>query len=346
MKPERDARGDPATLGEIEFRELADHAPVMIWRARTDKHCDWFNKPWTDFTGKTQQQLCGYGWTDDVHPDDLQSCLADYHKAFDERTAFSLTYRVRRHDGRYRWLMDSGAPFHRNGQFAGYFGSCVDITTQREMAENQQGLLAELNHRVKNNLQLIISLLQLSRLRAEGEEAKALMQSAITRVVGVGAVQEQLHRNTQGQVDLAHFLPDLARGVINAQHNRLMTLNTETRPVRVSLQMASNLGLILNELLDNAIKHGQGNRIGLQIAPMDAKTARICLSDHGPGFSDAVLKTFAFPGKAAAISLVDALSRRCGATVVRSNNPADNDRGAQVELTFALDQALNLQPHP
>lgn len=326
---------EPVSLNELEFRELADHAPVMIWRAKSDKTWDWFNKSWTDFTGKSQQQLCGDGWTDDVHPEDVDGCIATVNKAFDDRVAFSHPYRIRRHDGEYRWLLDSGTPFNRKGHFAGYFGSCVDITPQRQMADNQQALLAELNHRVKNNLQLIISLLQLSKLRAEGEEAKTLMQSAITRVVGVGAVQEQLHRNTQGQVDLAHFLPELAQGVINAHRSETMTLCTETRSVQVPLQLASNLGLILNELMDNAIKHGKGERIELHVAPVDTGTARICLSDRGPGFSNDSLEALVNPGKAVAISLVDALSRRCGASVQRRNNPASDGGGARIELLFA-----------
>lgn len=338
MKPEPDAPGQPATLGELEFRELADHAPVMIWRARSDKHCDWFNKPWTDFTGKTQQQLCGYGWKDDIHPDDLNDCVTAYHAAFEQRALFRTPYRVRRHDGEYRWMLDSGAPYYRDGEFAGYFGSCVDITEQREMAENQQALLAELNHRVKNNLQLIISLLQLSSLRAKGEEAKTLMQTAITRVVGIGAVQEQLHRNGQGQVDLAQLLPDLARGVINAQNRRPITLGIQTQPVYVSLQMGSNLGLILNELLDNSLKHGTGGNIDLHVAPIDATTARIAISDSGPGFSDKTLAAFASPGNPAALSLVDALSKRCRATVQRCNKRWGDGHGAHIELTFAFEQ--------
>lgn len=337
MKSEPDVTRQPATLGELEFRELADHAPVMIWRARSDKECDWFNKPWMDFTGKSQEQLCGYGWKDDVHPEDIDACVDAYHKAFDERAPYKLPYRLRRHDGQYRWMLDSGAPFYRDGQFAGYFGSCVDITEQREMAENQQALLAELNHRVKNNLQLIISLLQLSSLRAQGQEAKKLMQSAISRVVGIGAVQEQLHRNSRDQVDLAQLLPDLARGIIDTQYNRPIALSLQTQPVYVPLQIASNLGLILNELLDNAIKHSHGAGIELEVAPLDTATARICISDHGPGFSDDALKLFASPGSPLALSLVDALSKRCGATVQRSNKPFGTGLGAQVELTLRLD---------
>lgn len=339
MKSEPEEKNQPAPLGEIEFRELADHAPIMIWRARSDKHCDWFNKPWTDFTGKSQQQLCGYGWKDDIHPDDLDECLLAYHQAFDEQLPFKQPYRVRRHDGQYRWMLDSGAPFYRDGQFAGYFGSCVDITEQREMAENQQALLAELNHRVKNNLQLIISLLQLSSLRAQSDEARNLMQSAIARVVGIGAVQEHLHRNSLNQVDLAQLLPDLARGFFATQYGKTIALSLHTRPVLVPLQIASNLGLILNELLENAIKHSNGEGIELHIEPLDAASARICMCDQGPGFSEEVLNAFSASGTPLALSLVDALSKRCGATVQRSNKPLASGHGAQVELILKLDTA-------
>ena len=334
MKLENDL-SDPATLGELEFRELADHAPVMIWRARSDRHCDWFNKPWTDFTGKTQQQLIGYGWMDDIHAEDLEACVDGFHQAFDSRSRFTLPYRVRCHDGQYRWLLDNGAPFYRNGEFAGYFGSCIDITKQRELEAHQQVLLSELNHRVKNNLQLIISLLQLSKMRAKGEEAKLLMHSAITRVVGVGAVQDELHRYGKGQVDLADFLPSLARGVINAQHSRTITLRCETQSVYVSLQTASHLGLILNELLDNAIKHGNSNRVDLRVVNLDSDTAQISVIDQGPGF-DVETLTGSINARSAVISLIDALCKRCGATLLRDNIADSDGSGARVRLTFTI----------
>lgn len=165
------------------------------------------------------------------------------------------------------------------------------------------------------------------------------MQSAISRVVGVGAVQEHLHRDSQNRVDLAQLLPDLARGVIDTRYSKPIALSLQTRPVHVSLQIASNLGLILNELLDNAIKHSNGNGIELHIEPLDSATARICICDQGPGFSDDVLDAFAASGTPLALSLVDALSKRCGATVQRSNKPLTTGHGAQVELILKLDPA-------
>jgi PAS domain S-box-containing protein len=124
-------RDDLIDPGERFFRELADNAPVMVWRSGPDKLCDWFNKPWLDFVGRTMEQEVGNGWAEGVHPDDFQRCLKTYVGAFDARQRFSMIYRLRRADGVYREILDNGAPFYRGGVFAGYFGSCIDVTDQQ-----------------------------------------------------------------------------------------------------------------------------------------------------------------------------------------------------------------------
>ena len=75
----------PTAESERQFRLLADNAPVLIWRSGTDKQCDYFNKPWLDFTGRPVEQELGFGWADGVHPDDLDRCVAIYNGAFDAR---------------------------------------------------------------------------------------------------------------------------------------------------------------------------------------------------------------------------------------------------------------------
>ena len=117
---------------EARFRLVADSAPVMIWMSGTDKLCTYFNKPWLDFTGRSIDRELGNGWADGVAPEDLQRCLDTFTQAFDRREAFKMEYRLRRNDGEYRWVLDIGvARFNPDRSFAGYIGSCIDMTDQR-----------------------------------------------------------------------------------------------------------------------------------------------------------------------------------------------------------------------
>jgi PAS domain S-box-containing protein len=115
------------------FCEVMDAAPVMIWVSGLDKGCIWFNRPWLTFTGRSMSQELGDGWTEGVHPDDFERCLDTHIGHFDARREFRMQYRLRRHDGAYRWIDGSGIPRHdRSGKFLGYIGSCVDITHLKE----------------------------------------------------------------------------------------------------------------------------------------------------------------------------------------------------------------------
>jgi PAS domain S-box-containing protein len=118
---------------DIEYRLIVEQAPFMIWRSGIDAKCDYFNERWLSFTGRTLEQELGDGWTQGVHPDDLQRCLRTYLEAFQARTPFEMEYRMRRRDGVYRWILDRGAPcLGRSGGFEGYIGSCVDVTDRHE----------------------------------------------------------------------------------------------------------------------------------------------------------------------------------------------------------------------
>src|SRR5262249_23062609 len=114
---------------EERFRIVADAAPVLIWMSGMDKLCTFFNRPWLEFTGRTLDQELGNGWAEGVHPDDMQRCLKVYTEAFDARKTFVMQYRLKRHDGEYRWVSDQGVPRQdAQGNFSGYIGSWVDVT--------------------------------------------------------------------------------------------------------------------------------------------------------------------------------------------------------------------------
>lgn len=127
-------------VSEQRFHTLCDNAPVLIWTCGPDLQHDWFNRRWLDFVGHPLEHDLGDGWVASVHPDDRESCLAVHRKQFAARAAFSLEYRLRRNDGEWRWLLDTGVPhFAADGTFNGYLGSCVDITEKKaaELEANQ-----------------------------------------------------------------------------------------------------------------------------------------------------------------------------------------------------------------
>jgi len=130
---------------EHHFRTLADSGMALIWTAGTDKKCTYFNKRWMEFTGRTLGQELGDGWTEGVHPDDFARCVQTYSDAFDRQEPFSMNYRLRRHDGEYRWFQDVGTPrYDTKGAFLGYIGHCFDITELKKKEESSQQQLDEL----------------------------------------------------------------------------------------------------------------------------------------------------------------------------------------------------------
>ena len=126
---------------------MATVSPALFWIAGVDKKCTWLNDPWLAFTGRLLEQELGNGWVDGVHPDDREECFTIYSESFEARRPFSMQYRLRRHDGEYRWLLDEGRPYSTcDGVFAGFIGSCLDVTrlklSEEKCQEHRRKLLA------------------------------------------------------------------------------------------------------------------------------------------------------------------------------------------------------------
>jgi PAS domain S-box-containing protein len=186
---------------EIRFRTVADAAPVLIWMAGPDKLCTFFNKGWLDFTGRKLEQELGNGWAEGIHREDFDRCLNIYKNSFDARQPFTMEYRLRRNDGEYRWVLDSGTPrFSDDGAFLGYIGSCIDITERKQ---------AELNHQRQN-----MELARVGRVALMGELAASLaheVNNPIGAMVANASAGQRLI--TAGKVEIGQLndlLADIA----------------------------------------------------------------------------------------------------------------------------------------
>jgi PAS domain S-box-containing protein len=156
-----------------QYKAIIDSTPNMIWRANTEKECDYFNATWLRFRGKTMEEEYGYGWLKGVHPEDKVRCLETFQNAFEAREPFSMEYRLERYDGQYRWINDRGTPmFDENNDFLGYVGSCIDIEENIEgrmlkefSAQEQLNIISEvasgLAHEIRNPLTTVRGFLQM-----------------------------------------------------------------------------------------------------------------------------------------------------------------------------------------
>lgn len=186
---------------ELESRSkvTTDSAPVLIWMAADTMMRDWFNKSWIRFRGRTLGDELGEGWTEGVHPEDLERCLNVYSISFAERQPFTMDYRLKRHDGVHRWVLDTGIPrWSEGGHFLGYIGTCVDITDRKELEEKlaertrtlrlsdrrREEILARLSHELRNPLGAIANAAAILRT-VEGDDRNLVMvREIVERQVG------------------------------------------------------------------------------------------------------------------------------------------------------------------
>jgi two-component system CheB/CheR fusion protein len=119
---------------ENNFRSLADSGQALIHTSGTDRLSNYFNKVWLSFTGRAEEIELDNGWLAGIHPEDYEKCMQIFDTAFDNRQNYSLEYRLKRHDGEYRWLQDDGCPrYNSDGVFIGYIGYCLDITESKQI---------------------------------------------------------------------------------------------------------------------------------------------------------------------------------------------------------------------
>jgi PAS domain S-box-containing protein len=326
---------------DARFRQLADHAPLMIWRCDTARRCDFFNRPWLEFTGRRLEEELGFGWIELVHPEDVRTCLAAFAIAFRRREGFSIEYRLRRHDGAWRWLMANGQPIGAGEHFAGYIGSCIDITemrqaleTRRRALEERESLLSELHHRVKNNAQATTSFLSLQASRASDASVATALRGAATRVMLATLVQDRMFRVLgDTAIELGEELAVTARTAleITGRPGLTLALRLEDR-LQLPVARAAPLALIVNELVANAARHafpqGRAGTITLVVQRAGPGLGEVVVADDGIGLKETHGRNT--PQGSLGLHLMPRLARQAHATLRFAV-----ETGTQATLRFA-----------
>ncbi|BAQ48430.1 MULTISPECIES: sensor histidine kinase [Methylobacterium] len=242
---------------DAAFRTFAEGAGLMIWRADRQARLIYVNPAWMAFRGRAAQDELGQGWKDGLHPEDRAGHEAALAEAYARRTPHSAEYRLRRHDGAFRWVHGHAYPLHEGETFTGFAGSCFDITERKESEEHaaralseQEALLAEVYHRVRNNLQVTVSLIGLYG-RAAPAPCRPAFEALGQRVRAIALVQQHLHEAPQiASVDLADYLTRLAEGLGQLRRAGRIAVTVEARrTVLLEPRIVNALGMILAEIV-------------------------------------------------------------------------------------------------
>jgi PAS domain S-box-containing protein len=288
---------------EERFRMLADSAPVMIWVTGTDAQCTFVNRQWLEFTGRTMEQEIGSGWAEGVHPADSKPCMDYYISSFNGRRSFTMEYRIKRADGQYRWLVDTGVPrFGPTGDFLGYIGSCVDISERKHNEETLQHLTARIfmlqdeeRQRVASELHdglgqslAIIKNRALMGIRNQAspdrmiEQLEEISATATASILEVREIAHNLRPYELDRLGLGAAIESMVERISDSTFISL-TADLERMEDLLSPEAETSVYRIVQEALNNVIQHSKATAARIEIRTF-GRQMTISVRDNGKGF--------------------------------------------------------------
>jgi PAS domain S-box-containing protein len=289
---------------EERFRRVANSAPVLIWMSGRDKLCNYFNKMWLEFTGRPLDAELGNGWSQGVHPEDLKDCMAIYTGAFDRRQTFTMQYRLRRADGEYRWVLDTGVPrSNPDGSFNGYIGSCIDVTERRLAEETLAGIgrrLIEAHEQERSriarelhddiNQRIALLTIDLEQWDEQFPGSAIQFHNHIDQVrqqlldLGrdIQALSHRLHSSKLEYLGLAAAANSFCEELSEQQKVEIEFSHTNI-PKGVPEEISLCLFRVLQEALRNAVKHSGMRQFAVALHGTE-REIQLTVSDQGVGF--------------------------------------------------------------
>jgi PAS domain S-box-containing protein len=313
----------------------------MVFTTRADGYCDYQSQQWVDYTGVPMDEHLGNGWNRLLHPDDQGRAMAAWRDAVAGRAPYDLEYRVRRHDGEYQWFKVMGHPVRDDaGNVARWFGVALNIEEHKRAdaaleasLREKEVLLKEVHHRVKNNLQVISSLVNLQADAVRDPALLDVLRDVRDRVRTIALVHQGLYQSGNlAEVDFARYAAELLENLWRSHDAAAaaVKLKLELEPVALSVEEAVPCGLILNELASNALEHAFPGRAGGEVTVVLTVVAedrvQLTFRDDGVGLPE----SFDWQrSPTLGLQLVQMLTRQLEATV-----DVKRDGGTEFAVVF------------
>lgn len=250
-----------AALAESEarFRAIADSMPQMVWSTLPDGFHDYYNARWYEFTGVPEGSTDGEGWNAIFHPEDQPRAWEVWRNSLATGDLYEIEYRLRRHDGVYRWTLGRAVPLRNEaGEIVRWFGTCTDIDDLKRIEQGQALLSQELSHRIKNIFAVVSALIALSA--REHPEARGFAASVRDRIGALARAHEFVRPHTEvsrpllGDMTLHAFLSALFRPYATAEGEARVIVSGDD--ALFDDQAATSVALLFHELATNAAKYG------------------------------------------------------------------------------------------
>jgi PAS domain S-box-containing protein len=243
---------------EGRFRTLADTMPQMVWSTLPDGFHDYYNARWYEFTGVPAGSTDGEAWNGMFHPDDQARAWEVWRHSLETGEPYQIEYRLRRHDGQYRWTLGRALPvYDEQGRIRRWFGTCTDIHEQKEASHEREIVAQELSHRIKNIFAVISGLIGFSARANPGFAGVA--DDLRARVIALGRAHDFVRphsaqsRPKAAQSSLHGLLGELF-APYQPQDEARIAVNGDDVPI--DDRSATPIALLFHELATNATKYG------------------------------------------------------------------------------------------
>ena len=241
---------------EEQFHTLADSIPQLAWMAAADGSIIWYNRRWYEFTGADFEQTKGLGWYSIVDPTSVGAVTERFQSAIKRGNTWEDTFALRGADGRYRWFLSRAIPVRdRTDSVVRWFGTNTDISEQKQAADRQRLMTDELNHRVKNTLAVIQTMATVTSRTATN--IAEFSKGFVARIMSLSRTHNIL---TDGQWEAADLRDILQNELSSFDDDNGSRFQLQGPAIRLPPKMAVDFGMIIHELVTNAVKHGSLSR--------------------------------------------------------------------------------------